>query len=258
MLQAMASLEMPKPGSRTQYTKCMLLNFSFLNYHRRMKSPVWSLFVKDPGIFNEDVCESTLSVLARTVSNKPNMRTIDAANKNFKRITLFHATCVGLQEETSNVDSAGPFTSSWNVPVTSLEVRHTIAFLERLIHSIGTNKCMEYDPSSSFTYGAAAGLRELQVTCRFKSMDFFITITENLWKFKKQQLVPYITTDPAMMEHWPEAKAAPPDGNTSMVAADEEEDKEEELAEEKDVSTEEDEEEDGPEIEADVFPSVFR
>ena len=89
MLFAMASLELPKPGSRTQYTKCMFLSLSFLLFHRRKKNAIWQLFLSDPGIFNEEICESALSQLARAITSRPNLRVLEAANKRLNAWVCF-------------------------------------------------------------------------------------------------------------------------------------------------------------------------
>ena len=193
MLHAVSPLEIPKPGSST---KCMLLSFSYLLYHRRIKSPLWSMFVTDPALFNEDVCESSLSSLARSSAGKPNLRNIDATNKVFKRLQILHTTSTGLQDETTNAELGGPFKSAWSVPSGCAEVRHTITFVERLVHAIETNKCVQYDVKKSFVYAVDATTQVWNVLPRFKEFNFFQLVAENLSKFKKQQLVPYITTDP--------------------------------------------------------------
>jgi len=208
LLHAMASLELPKPGSRSQYTKCMILNLSYILYHRRKDSFVWSIFKKDPSVFNEDVCESSLSHLARAITSRPNLRVIASANKMFKRLGLFSSSGAGLYEETTVFDSSA-LRSSSRVTLESDEVRQTIVFLERLIYSIRNNECVEYDSRYPYIYAKEATQRNLSLQLHFKDINLNHVIVVNMQKFKKQQLVSFIRSNAEVLEFWPEAKQPP-------------------------------------------------
>ena len=182
MLFAMASLELPKPGSRTQYTKCMFLSLSFLLFHRRKKNAIWQLFLSDPGIFNEEICESALSQLARAITSRPNLRVLEAANKTFKRLGLFSATCSGLCNETRLGEPEMNLMPTDMVSMDSPEIRHT--FLERTVFSLGTNTYLEHDPTHSFVYAKDAAWRNLSHQIRFREIDITALLIQNLLKFK--------------------------------------------------------------------------
>ena len=258
MLFAMASLELPKPGSRTQYTKCMFLSLSFLLFHRRKKNAIWQLFLSDPGIFNEEICESALSQLARAITSRPNLRVLEAANKTFKRLGLFSATCSGLCNETRLGEPEMNLMPTDMVSMDSPEIRHTLTFLERTIFSLGTNTYLEYDPTHSFVYAKDAAWRNLSHQIRFREIDITALLIQNLLKFKKQQLVNFIRSDPEVARFWPSALSA--DGSRAQPAADEpvalyDDEKDEEGSEvednhepatESDDSYDEDEEDDAP------------
>src|SRR3954469_5956192 len=60
------------------------------------------IFLRDPTAFNEEVCESSLSHLARAATSRPNLRYYDAANKTYKRLGLFTAAVNTLNQEMTN------------------------------------------------------------------------------------------------------------------------------------------------------------
>jgi len=201
----MASLELPKPKSRTQYTKSMLLSLSYLLYYRRKKTFVWDLFRNDPGVFNEDVCETSLSLLARAITSRPKLRELDSANKTFKRLGLFSAASNGLFQETSPTDAFALHSAS-RISKKGEEVKLTTAFLQRLLTSVQNNVCMEYDPRYTFTYEKDATLRNLTSAARLKDINLLSVVAIHMQKFKKQQLVAFIQSDSNIAEFWPEAR----------------------------------------------------
>src|SRR6185436_2745089 len=123
------------------------------------------------------------------------------------------------------------------------EVRHTITFVERLVHAIETNKCVQYDVNKSFVYAVDATTQVLDVMHRFKEFNFFQLVAENLSKFKKQQFVPYITSDPEMLQYWSHAKVVPAEASAAMDIDEPDERKEaEDVVDGEVVLTEEDSE----------------
>ena len=192
----------------------MILNLSYLLYHRRQDSFV---FKKDPSVFNEDVCESSLSHLARAITSRPNLRVIASANKTFKRLGLFSSSGAGLYEETAVFDSSALRLSS-RVTLESDEVRQTVVFLERLLYSIRNNECVEYDSRSPYIYAKEATQRNLSLQLHFKDINLNHVIVVNMQKFKKQQLVSFIRSNAEVLEFWPEAKQPPP--NQRLVLQD--------------------------------------
>src|SRR3954469_8107341 len=60
------------------------------------------IFLRDPTAFNEEVCESSLSHLARAATSRPNLRYYDAANKTYKRLGFTAAVNTLNQEMTTS------------------------------------------------------------------------------------------------------------------------------------------------------------
>jgi hypothetical protein len=198
----------------------MFLSLSFLLFHRRKQNVVWKMFIADPGIFNEEICESALSQLARAITSKPSLRVLDAANKTYKRLGLFSATCSGLCQETRLNEAEISLVPSDCIALDSPEVRHTLTFLERTMFSIGTNTFLEYDPSHSFVYAKDAVWRALSIQPRFRAIDIGSVLTTNLLKFKKQQLVVFIASDPEVARYWPRSRARAPAPAQADIQAD--------------------------------------
>ena len=89
LLVVMAQLELPKPGSRSQYTKSMLLNLMILKYHKLKQDCIWRMWKKDPGVFNEDVGETFLSALARSINGRPNKHDIDFVREQYWMVKTY-------------------------------------------------------------------------------------------------------------------------------------------------------------------------
>ena len=81
-LDAMVFLELPQ---QSLYTKCMF-NMLILRHQFDSRTPVWTLFKKDPSTFNEEIGETMLSVLARSTSGSPNKLELEKVRKMFARI----------------------------------------------------------------------------------------------------------------------------------------------------------------------------
>ena len=100
LLCAMANLELPRPGRRSQYTRSMLINLVHLRHHQESNNVVWQMFSSDPGMFNEDVGETSLSVLARVAEHIPQKGyDIHRCTKHFRRIAYISTTNESLSGE---------------------------------------------------------------------------------------------------------------------------------------------------------------
>ena len=88
---ATAALEFTGKRRSLQYTKNMSINLTLLHWHQKKSDCGWRLFEKDPGAFNEEVGESSLSFLARHISSQPSrLNDFSTCNSAFQKLGLFH------------------------------------------------------------------------------------------------------------------------------------------------------------------------
>lgn len=174
------------------------------------------MFIADPSIFNEEVCETALSQLAHAITRSPNLRILEAANKTYKRLSLFAATCSGLVHETKLHDSDVSLAPMNCVELDSPEVRQTVAFLERMLSALGTNNYIQYDSTRSFVYAKDASFCPPVILPRYYDIDLRGVLLTNLQKFKKQQLVRFIFSDPDISQFWQEFKGAESSAQASV------------------------------------------
>jgi hypothetical protein len=175
------------------------------------------MFIADPGIFNEEVCETALSQLAHSITRSPNLRVLEAANKTYKRLSLFATTCSGLVHETKEHESDVSLAPMNCIDFNGPEVRQTGSFLERMLSALSTNNYLQYDSTRPFVYAKDASLCAPVIIPRYFDIDLRAVLSANLQKFKKQQLVRFIFSDPDVAQYWPEYKGAEAAAQASRV-----------------------------------------
>ena len=89
LLCIIAELELPKPGSRSQYTKNMFINLMLIKYHKNKKDVIWTILKQDPCAFNEDVGETSLSCLTRSTNGVPNKSNINYVREVFSMVRYY-------------------------------------------------------------------------------------------------------------------------------------------------------------------------
>src|SRR4051794_38238477 len=87
LFYAIASLEYAGKPRRLQYSK--------------KKDVIWQMFEKDPGVFNEESGESSLSFLSRHIASQPSRyHNFQSANQSFQRLGLFISHINDTKEKT--------------------------------------------------------------------------------------------------------------------------------------------------------------
>ena len=224
LLSAMSNLELPRPKSRSQYTRGMLINLVHMTHHKEIDSPVWAMFKSDPCVFNEDVGETALSVLARTAEHIPQKGYLFArCSTHFNRVALLATT----NESFSTEFVGSPMDGSPNlIDSDTPEVIQTVAFLRRLMTSAASNSLKRYDPSRSrednnFETDAVLHLKPVVRMDRFKDMNVEAELTRRFPEFMSQLKVPFLSTEEGMYRLWPgsEPRQAPSPLQTSSRLA---------------------------------------
>jgi hypothetical protein len=144
LLSAMVYLEPNNGKGKSQYCKCMLMNLLLLHHHRQQDDCVWRLFRQDPGIFNEEVGETALSLLARDTECQVNKRqTIEQVNMAFQRSGLMPAV---VSEVSMALTSSPSSKGEWRHTLDddSEEVTTTVGFMKTLIARILDGSATQY------------------------------------------------------------------------------------------------------------------
>ena len=96
----------------------MLINLMILKYHKLKQDCIWRMFKKDPGVFNEDVGETFLSALARSINGRPNKHDIDYVREQYWMVKTYSVVsdCIATgdmncrtREEASSEMTTKPF-----------------------------------------------------------------------------------------------------------------------------------------------------
>jgi hypothetical protein len=132
MLPAIASLELSPPATRNQYTRCMLPNLRLLHWHKAQNTLTWRMFRQDPGLFNEDVGETALSILAQHTA-RMRLTELHQVDKLFQEISLMTAAVDQFSHFKSSNDTQS---SSFLIDLASQDISQTVSFLNRLVTTL--------------------------------------------------------------------------------------------------------------------------
>ena len=225
LLVVMAQLELPKPGSRSQYTKSMLINLILLKYHKTKRDCVWLMMKNDPGVFNEDVGETFLSSLARCTNGKPNKHDIDYVQEQYWMIKTYRSVSDSVNRHWGHdLDE----TRRGEIKDDDPTVVAITAHLRRMLTQIERNKAEVYAPDNMNTEVAAReGLHypEADEIVLYNEMDVKGELKKRLGAFKKQQVGAFFKKNAAAAQHWPLFEpASPAETETSATSSDSESD----------------------------------
>ena len=203
LLIVMAQLELPKPGSRSQYTKSMMLNLMTLKYHKLKQDCIWRMFKKDPGVFNEDVGETFLSALARSINGRPNKHDIDYVREQYWMVKTYSVVsdCINRYWGHELQDSRRGIIRDDDETVFAIG-----AYFRRLLTQLQRNKAEVYAPDNIETEVAAReGLHypEADEIVLYGDMDVKNELMKRVGAFKKQQVGAFFEKNRAAAQHWP-------------------------------------------------------
>jgi hypothetical protein len=133
------------------------------------------MFRQDPGLFNEDVGETALSILAQHTA-RMRLTELHQVDKLFQEISLMTAAVDQFSHFKSSNDTQS---SSFLIDLASQDISQTVSFLNRLVTTLKLGVAKQYDEACMYDEkDAVARSHKAEEVVRFSSFDFIHILRE--------------------------------------------------------------------------------